>query len=197
MTIVERKIFRMFWKINFNELKFFSGGSTIKNLSGVTDGSYELDQEDKFQMSNFKDLHRGQNKLKAFYKGMVVSVYYSNMHSLKLTREDLVELVQMKELQYDNLVPFLGACSDDDRICYIVQHCSRGTLQQHMRQIKQIRLNFKGMALLHKSFVQLHKKLTSYECMVDNRWVVKITGFGLRAFKSPDKINETLDESLC
>ncbi|ESO05562.1 hypothetical protein HELRODRAFT_77349 [Helobdella robusta] len=126
------------------------------------------------------------------------------MHSIKLTREDLVELVQMKELQHDNLLPFLGACSDDDRICHIVQYCSRGSLQDILNDgLKKLDRSFKlsfvmdivkGMSYLHKSFVLYHGKLCSNMCMVDNRWVVKITGFGLRAFRTPTTADETHEE---
>ncbi|ESO05553.1 hypothetical protein HELRODRAFT_77628 [Helobdella robusta] len=135
---------------------------------------------------------------------MLVSVCYSNMHSIKLTKENLVELVQMKELQHDNLLPFLGACTDDHKICYVVQYCSRGSLQDMLSDYsKKLDWSFKfsfvmdivkGMTHLQKSFVKFHEKLTSNVCMLDNRWVVKITGFGLKKFRSLPKFDETTDD---
>jgi hypothetical protein len=42
------------------------------------------------------------------------------------------------------------------------------------------------MQFLHKSVFQSHGNLTSAECHVDSRWVLKIGGFGLHAFGDED-----------
>lgn len=47
-----------------------------------------------------------------------------------------------------------------------------------------------GMAYLHRSIFQSHGHLTSSVCYVDSRWVVKIDGFGLQAFKSVQTVEE-------
>ncbi|ESO05580.1 hypothetical protein HELRODRAFT_77273 [Helobdella robusta] len=131
------------------------------------------------------------------YKGDLVTVNYSGKRELTLSRKDLIELVKMKELQHDNIVYFLGACVEPDRICYLTQHCARGTLQDMLADIQTpvdwtIKISFitdlsKGMNYLHKSFIGCHGKLTSNVCLVDNRWVLKITDFGLSAFKLVQK----------
>ena len=36
---------------------------------------------------------------------------------------------QMKELNHDNIVLFVGVCIEPGNVCIVVQHCSRGTLQ--------------------------------------------------------------------
>ena len=45
------------------------------------------------------------------------------------------------------------------------------------------------MSYLHKSVFQSHGHLTSAECHVDGRWVLKIGGFSLHPFR------EAIDES--
>jgi len=44
------------------------------------------------------------------------------------------------------------------------------------------------MVYVHKSVFQSHGFLTSSNCHVDSRWVLKISGFALHAFR---KENET------
>jgi len=38
-------------------------------------------------------------------------------------------VLQMKELNHDNIQSFVGACVEPGTICYLVQCCSRGTVQ--------------------------------------------------------------------
>ena len=44
-----------------------------------------------------------------------------------------------------------------------------------------------GMSYLHASNIQVHGRLKSTNCVVDNRMVVKITDFGCNSFLSPGK----------
>ena len=41
-----------------------------------------------------------------------------------------------------------------------------------------------GMVYLHDSPIQCHGHLKSSNCVVDSRWVLKITDYGLRQFRS-------------
>lgn len=41
-----------------------------------------------------------------------------------------------------------------------------------------------GCGYLHQSNIRTHGNLTSSNCLVDSRWVVKLTDFGLSKFKS-------------
>jgi hypothetical protein len=37
--------------------------------------------------------------------------------------------VQLKELNHDNIKSFVGACIEPGNICYVLGHCSRGSVQ--------------------------------------------------------------------
>uniref|UniRef100_A0A669ERF5 Guanylate cyclase n=1 Tax=Oreochromis niloticus TaxID=8128 RepID=A0A669ERF5_ORENI len=54
----------------------------------------------------------------------------------------------------------------------------------------------KGMSYLHASDIQVHGRLKSTNCVVDNRMVVKITDFGCNAFLSPFQDLWTAPEHL-
>ena len=42
----------------------------------------------------------------------------------------------------------------------------------------------KGMQYLHAEDIKSHGNLKSSNCIIDSRWVLKITDFGLQEFKS-------------
>lgn len=48
-----------------------------------------------------------------------------------------------------------------------------------------------GMSYLHASDIQVHGRLKSTNCVVDNRMVVKITDFGCNAFLSREHGKES------
>lgn len=42
----------------------------------------------------------------------------------------------------------------------------------------------RGMIYLHESPLKYHGSLCSTNCLIDSRWVVKLSDFGLQAFKN-------------
>jgi len=42
---------------------------------------------------------------------------------------------------------------------------------------------FQGMEYIHKSTLKFHGRLKSSNCLLDSRWVVKLTDFGLGRFR--------------
>ena len=42
---------------------------------------------------------------------------------------------------------------------------------------------FQGMIYLHESVIKYHGSLSTSNCLVDSRWVVKLADFGLHEFK--------------
>ena len=49
------------------------------------------------------------------------------------------------------------------------------------------------MVHLHKSTFQSHGYLSSANCHVDSRWVLKISGFALHAFRNEDCIEQVIN----
>ena len=45
------------------------------------------------------------------------------------------------------------------------------------------------MEYLHRSEIQSHGNLKSDNCMVDSRWVLKITDYGLNTFKTGEELH--------
>ncbi|MGH0182069.1 UNVERIFIED_CONTAM: hypothetical protein FKN15_008245 [Acipenser sinensis] len=103
------------------------------------------------------------------YKGNIVAIKYINRKRIELTRNVLFELKHMRDVQNEHLTRFIGACIDPPNICIITEYCPRGSLQ--------------GMAFLHNSVIVSHGNLKSSNCVVDSRFVLKITDYGLASFR--------------
>lgn len=49
------------------------------------------------------------------------------------------------------------------------------------------KIMLQGMAYLHNSDVSVHGKLRSCNCLIDGRFVLKISDFGLRTLTTPSE----------
>ena len=56
-------------------------------------------------------------------------------------------------------------------------------------------LFLQGMCYLHKSFISSHGNLSSSNCVINNRWLLKITGFGLHALHG--EMVDNSDDGKC
>ncbi|XP_076752601.1 retinal guanylyl cyclase 2 isoform X1 [Xylocopa sonorina] len=107
-------------------------------------------------------------------------------------------LVVIHGLRHENLNPLIGCLNEPTRPCLVYEYCSRGSLQDVLVQdeIKldwSFRLSFltdlvRGMRYLHGTPVRVHGFLTSRNCVIDARWVLKVTDYGLPAFYEAQNI---------
>lgn len=49
---------------------------------------------------------------------------------------------------------------------------------------------YQGMRYIHRSSLKCHGNLKSTKCLIDHRWVLKISGFGLSPLVEPDSVHE-------
>lgn len=123
-----------------------------------------------------------------YYKSTHVAVKYLESVKIELNRRELVELKVMKDLNHNNLVKFYGACLDIPN-CILTEYCAKGSLQDILEDEKvkldaMFRISLivdivRGMHYLHRSPIKVHGALKSTNCLVDSRFVLKISDFGL------------------
>ncbi|XP_061638157.1 retinal guanylyl cyclase 2 isoform X2 [Phyllopteryx taeniolatus] len=94
---------------------------------------------------------------------------------------------KMKDLRNENVNPFLGFFTECSMFAVVTEHCSRGSLQDLLRN-EDVKLDWmfksslvldliKGMKYLHHRDFP-HGRLKSRNCVVDGRFVLKITDYG-------------------
>ncbi|KAK5965046.1 Guanylate cyclase domain-containing protein, partial [Trichostrongylus colubriformis] len=104
---------------------------------------------------------------------------------------------QMRELEHDNINRFLGQCLDGPQMLSIWKYCSRGSVNDviangsvAMDQVfvfSLLRDIAEGLSFIHHSFLQYHGLLTSKSCLVDDRWLAKISDYGFRKLRAYDR----------
>ncbi|CAD6995966.1 unnamed protein product [Ceratitis capitata] len=131
--------------------------------------------------------------MRARYNGDLVQLKEIPLNgSTELKAKAMDLLVIAHGMRHENINPLIGWLSDPNRTAMVFDYCSRGSLQDVliMDEIKldwSFRLSLltdlvRGMRYLHASPVRVHGTLTSRNCVVDARWVLKITDYGLPSF---------------
>ncbi|KAM3591137.1 uncharacterized protein V6R79_023235 [Siganus canaliculatus] len=98
---------------------------------------------------------------------------------------DVFEL--MKDMRHENVNPFLGFFHDCGVFAIVTEFCSRGSLEDLLLN-DDVKLDWmfkssllldliKGMKYLHHRGVS-HSRLKSRNCVVDGRFVLKVTDYG-------------------
>ncbi|OWA52494.1 Atrial natriuretic peptide receptor 1 [Hypsibius exemplaris] len=131
----------------------------------------------------------------ATWKGNVVSVTDVAERKIRPNPFLIREMNQVRVISHQNLQRLLGVSIGEDGLCvYLVgELCQKGSLMDLLEKDSlKLDWSFKnslikdivmGMAFLHGSAVESHGNLTAHTCLVDSRFMLKITDFGLTTFR--------------
>ncbi|XP_035522601.1 retinal guanylyl cyclase 1 [Morone saxatilis] len=95
--------------------------------------------------------------------------------------------VKLRDMRHENLNLFLGLFFDSGIFGVVTEHCSRGSLENLLSN-EEVRLDWmfkssllmdliRGMKYLHNRDI-IHGRLKSRNCVVDGRFVLKVTDYG-------------------
>ncbi|XP_059179970.1 guanylyl cyclase C [Centropristis striata] len=122
-----------------------------------------------------------------------------------------IDFNALMQIDYYNLTKFYGTVKLDQAVFGVFEYGERGSLRYVLNdkvsypdgtfmdwefKISVMYDIAKGMSYLHNSHIQVHGRLKSTNCVVDNRMVVKITDFGCNSFLSPGRDLWTAPEHL-
>ncbi|ESP02582.1 hypothetical protein LOTGIDRAFT_138137 [Lottia gigantea] len=203
------------WKIQLEELIFdkrTQNGSSISFMGrgiSVHHGLcliYLQRASLKSEINNFSDVHVGI----ALYKGITVQVRELNVSDIPITNQLLNEFKEIRDINQNNIVKVFGACFHPISSFLVIEHCSKGTLQDVVGNTEiKLDAHFKfslaidiaqGMTFIHQSSIHHHGNLSSMVCLIDNRFSVKITDVGLRylySYIKKDKLSQEYINGKC
>ncbi|KAM3592831.1 uncharacterized protein V6R79_026092 [Siganus canaliculatus] len=160
--------------------------------------------EDERKKSNFK-IRR------ALYDKKIVILKELKHSDGNFNEIQRIELNALQQIDYYNLTKFYGTVKLDHGVFGVFEYGERGSLRYVLNDKisypEETFMNWefkisvmydiaKGMSYLHSSDIQMHGRLKSTNCVVDNRMVVKITDFGCNSFLSPGRDLWTAPEHL-
>ncbi|KAM9330669.1 atrial natriuretic peptide receptor 2-like [Gastrophryne carolinensis] len=126
------------------------------------------------------------------YDGRIVAIKKIPKKTFSLSKTIRREVKQIRDLDHPNLCKFIGGCVELPNVAIITEYCPKGSLYDVLLS-EDIPLNWgfrfsfandiaHGMAYLHQYKIY-HSQLKSSNCVIDDRWVCKITDFGLDTFR--------------
>ncbi|XP_078329452.1 atrial natriuretic peptide receptor 1-like isoform X8 [Crassostrea virginica] len=200
---LEAELAEMNWRVRWDDIMFGTMENDRRmrrqgsNLSLTRRNSVTSDCSGDTIAVHLSDVVQRQLFTKTgYYKGAIVAIKRINRSSININKPLLMAIKRVKDLQNDHIVRFLGACIDPPNMCIVTEYCQKGSLQDVLEN-EQIKLDWmfryslmqdilRGMSYLHSSDIRSHGNLKSTNCVVDGRFVLKITDFGLHALRTVD-----------
>uniref|UniRef100_A0A3B3ZJ72 Guanylate cyclase n=1 Tax=Periophthalmus magnuspinnatus TaxID=409849 RepID=A0A3B3ZJ72_9GOBI len=129
------------------------------------------------------------------FDGRTVAIKKIHTKTFSLSKTIRQEVKQVRELDHPNLCKFIGGCVEAPNVAIVTEYCPKGSLNDVLLN-DEIPLNWgfrfsfamdiaRGMSYLHQHRI-CHGRLKSLNCVLDDRWVCKITDFGLNTFRRHD-----------
>ncbi|XP_067846961.1 atrial natriuretic peptide receptor 2-like [Heptranchias perlo] len=170
------------WIINLKEIKI-GKGKAYKSMqcqaSPKEDGVLSPTSADKEQACD----------------GRTVAIKRIHRKTFTLSKTIRKEVKQVRELDHPNLCKFIGGSIEVPNVTIVTEYCPKGSLTDVLFNDDiplnwGFRLSFatdlaRGMAYLHQHRIY-HGRLQSKNCVIDDRWVCKISGYGLAAYRKDD-----------
>ncbi|NXA38115.1 GUC2F cyclase, partial [Eudromia elegans] len=169
---------------------------SLTEANSVVEGRSLKSVNHSFSLKSASATHETSNV--ALYEGDWVWLKKFETGAIHTLRQSSTSVLRkMKDLRHENVNPFLGFFSDCGLFAIVTEYCSRGSLDDLLRN-EDMKLDWmfkssllmdliKGIRYLHhRDFA--HGRLKSRNCVVDGRFVLKITDYGY---------NELLETQKC
>nr|XP_006811144.1 PREDICTED: atrial natriuretic peptide receptor 1-like [Saccoglossus kowalevskii] len=192
---LEEELANTLWKVRYDEIVFDKTRRFGSMASDLSLQSLKSDKRSRSSQLNVPSIVTDQIFTKTgLYRDALVAIKRLNRENIVVDREDLLEIKALRDMHHLNVNAFIGICPDEPNVCILTQYCPKGSFQDVL-QNDDIKLDWlfktslltdlvSGMEYIHKSRVGSHGRLKSSNCVIDSRWVLKVTDYGLNRFKS-------------
>ncbi|KAF7654003.1 hypothetical protein LDENG_00075860 [Lucifuga dentata] len=191
------------------------GRQLRKRWSHITSDLITLLEDNELNIISLKiDDERKKNNFKirrALYDKKIVILKELKHSDGNFSETQMIALNALLQIDYYNLTKFYGTVKFEQGVFGVFEYGERGSLRYVLNdkvsypeetfmdwefKISVMYDIAKGMSYLHASEIQVHGRLKSTNCVVDNRMVVKLTDFGCNTFLNPVRDLWTAPEHL-
>ncbi|CEF69663.1 Atrial natriuretic peptide receptor 1 [Strongyloides ratti] len=133
-----------------------------------------------------------------YYESVLVVAEKHNVLFFENT-DDMKELTEIFLLNHSNINKFYGMSIDSSVTLSIWKYCTRGNIFDILQTDNPIFDLFflmclindiiEGINFIHNSFIKFHGQLTSKNCLITDRWQVKISNFNSKDTRIREEIN--------
>eukprot|EP00081_Caenorhabditis_elegans_P014841 NP_494324.1 Receptor-type guanylate cyclase gcy-21 [Caenorhabditis elegans] len=177
---------------SINASSIFNTGSTaragpfgpIPGFGGVTGAS---EDEKWHQIPDFGV---------GLYEGRTVALKRIYRSDVEFTRSIRLEIAKLQESVNSNVIEFVGMVVQSPDVFVVYELAQRGSLKDILdnddmplddvfrsQMTKDI---IAGLEYLHSSPIGCHGRLKSTNCLIDARWMVRLSSFGLRELRGEE-----------
>uniref|UniRef100_A0A0K0FCD3 Guanylate cyclase n=1 Tax=Strongyloides venezuelensis TaxID=75913 RepID=A0A0K0FCD3_STRVS len=175
------------WKINYNLLMKYEDYAKTelmvqsrKSFMSVSQSSVRL---------SIKHNPDGRHKLFVYMNDYVMGRIHDYQYIL--TRKDMAHLRSMRMMDHDNVNKLVGFLLNSPTLMSVWRYCSRGSIVDILTNghlninidgffvYSLIKDTVEGLNFIHNSPIEVHGNLSSRNCLINERWQVKLSDYGI------------------
>uniref|UniRef100_A0A0N5BEJ9 guanylate cyclase n=1 Tax=Strongyloides papillosus TaxID=174720 RepID=A0A0N5BEJ9_STREA len=191
------------WKINFHSLikyaDYKSATSVVTSKRSFTSSISDTSAPKVF------DKKEGRHQMFVYNNTPVMGRTHDCYYNIG--KKEMAYIRQLRMIDHENVNKLVGFCMDGPVLLSLWRYCSRGCLIEILTNdnlninidgffiYSLIKDTVEGLYAIHHSPIEIHGNLSSKNCLVDERWQVKLSDYGfpfLKAYEQPKSSSEQL-----
>ncbi|CAI4231752.1 unnamed protein product [Auanema sp. JU1783] len=130
------------------------------------------------------------------WQGAQVGLKRIYKNDVDFSRDLRMEIIALQESPHENLLGFLGMVVHSPDVFVVNELATRGSIKDILDNdelpLDDLFLNqmardiVAGLEFLHSSPIGCHGRLKSTNCLIDSRWMVRLSSFGLRQLRGDE-----------